>query len=117
MIAPYVHRHAHGTWLHSEDEAYPHGGQTRKGLAVWPDGKLRRVWAGIADTFFTIPAHGRWRGLYVAGYLSVDDSFTVEDDGTPLGRRVDSPTYGALLFRVKTDGKYAWLGEKEARGV
>lgn len=61
-----------GTWLYDEEFAY-HGGQTRKGRAVYPDGKVRRVWGGIADTFFTVPAHGRMNGKYVAGYLYIDN--------------------------------------------
>lgn len=63
------------TNLQAENFAYPSGGQTRKGRAIFPDGKVRRVFAGIPDTFFTIPAHGRLSGRYVAGFL------TVRDDG------------------------------------
>jgi len=68
-----VHRYEKGTWLEAEEAAYPHGGMKRRGLAVWPDGKLRRVWAGVPDTWFSIPAYGRMRGKYVKGFLTVDD--------------------------------------------
>lgn len=68
-----MHHEASGTWLAQESDAYPHGGQTRKGIARFPSGALRRVWAGIPDTFFTIPAHARIGGRYVAGYLHFDD--------------------------------------------
>ena len=67
-----VRRYGQGTWLQSEEAAYPHGRMTRRGYARWPDGKLRRVWAGLPDTFYTIPAHGRVRGKYVKGFLTVD---------------------------------------------
>lgn len=61
------------TWLQAEEFAYPNGGQTRKGAAVFPDGKVRRVWAGIPDTFFSIPAHARIGRHYVAGFLTSND--------------------------------------------
>lgn len=60
------------TFLQDESAAYPNGGQTRKGSAVYPDGVTRRVWAGIPDTFFSIPAHGRVAGRYVAGFCMME---------------------------------------------
>lgn len=63
---------ARGTYLEPEERAYPNGGQTRKGAAVFPDGKVRRIWAGTPDTYYTIPAHGRIRGRWISGYVSVD---------------------------------------------
>ena len=77
----------HGTYLATESDAYPHGGQTRACRAIYPDGKVRRCWAGIPDTFFSIPAHGRIRGRYVAGWVTIDDG-------------LDSPTRGALIFHL-----------------
>lgn len=62
-----------GTWLEPEEAAYPHGRMTRRGLAKWPDGSLRRVWAGLPDTFYTIPAYGRVRGRRVKGFLTVTE--------------------------------------------
>jgi len=61
------------TWLEPEEHAYPNGGMTRRGRALWPDGKLRAVRAGIPDTFFSIPAWGRLRGKYVVGFLVVNE--------------------------------------------
>lgn len=58
------------TSLQPEIMAYPRGGQTRKGRAIYPDGKVRRIFAGIADTYFSIPAHGRLKGKYVKGFLT-----------------------------------------------
>lgn len=66
-----------GTWLEEESAAYPHGGQTRCGAAVFPDGKVRRVWAGIPDTYATIPAHARIAGRYVAGLVSLTEDAEV----------------------------------------
>lgn len=63
-------RFSRHTWLAPEIVAYSHGGQTRKGRAFFPDGKIRRVWAGIADTYFSIPCHGRLKGRYVKGFLT-----------------------------------------------
>lgn len=68
-----IHKYGQGTWLQSEEAAYPNGGMKRRGLAKWPDGKLRRVWAGIPDTFYSIPAYGYLRGKRVKGFLTVDD--------------------------------------------
>lgn len=63
------------TYIEPEERAYSaRGSQLRKGRAVWPDGKVRAVRAGIPDTFFTIPAHGRLNGKYVAGYLTSDEN-------------------------------------------
>lgn len=62
------------TWLEDEGRAYPNGGQTRRGMAIYPDGVVRRVFAGIPDTYFTIPAHGRLHGKYVRGFVSLDDA-------------------------------------------
>lgn len=64
------------TFLAPEEHAYPKGGQTRKGLARFPDGRVRRVWGGIPDTFFTIPAHGWMKGKSVTGYLTCDEDRT-----------------------------------------
>jgi hypothetical protein len=33
---------------------------------------VRRVWAGIPDTFFSVPAHGDYKG-YIAGFLTIND--------------------------------------------
>lgn len=62
------------TNLEPEERAYPNGGQTRRGEAICEDGKVRVVWAGIPDTYFTIPAHIRSGGKYVAGYLTSDSN-------------------------------------------
>ncbi len=75
---------ANGTYLAPEEMAYPNGGQTRPCRALYPDGKVRRAWAGIPDTWFSIPAHGRIGGKYVAGYLTFADGFGPEDEGTLL---------------------------------
>ena len=68
-----MHRYAQGTYLQSEEAAYPHGRMARRGRARWPDGKLRRVWAGLPDTFYTVPAYGYLRGRRIKGFLTVDD--------------------------------------------
>lgn len=60
------------TYIQPEKYAYPRGGQTRQGRAFYPDGRLRRVWGGIADTYFTIPAHGRIGSRYVRGFLTLE---------------------------------------------
>lgn len=62
------------TWLQAEEFAYPNGGQTRKGLALFEDGQLRRVYGGIPDTFFSIPAHARIKGRYTGGFLTIDEA-------------------------------------------
>ena len=91
-FAPMYHR-AHTpqsqalTYLEPEERAYPNGGQTRRGLAFYPDGVVRRVYVGIPDTYFTIPAHGIWHGRYVHGWVECDDT-------------LDSQTYGQYVFHV-----------------
>lgn len=60
------------TWLQPEEFAYPNGGQTRKGAALFSDGKIRRVWGGIPDTMFSIPAHARVNNKYTRGFLYYD---------------------------------------------
>ncbi len=71
-----------GTYLAPEEMAYPNGGQTRPCRAQYPDGKVRRAWAGIPDTWFSIPAHGRIGGRYVSGYLTVADPEELDQPGT-----------------------------------
>jgi len=58
------------TWLEGEEFCYPSGGMKRRAYARCADGKNRLFKAGIADTFFTIPATGRG----VKGFLSIDDN-------------------------------------------
>lgn len=60
------------TYLAPEEHAYPNGGQTRRCRAICPDGKVRVVWAGIPDTYYTIPAHRNGR-TYERGFLSIRD--------------------------------------------
>lgn len=62
-----------GTWIESEEASYPGGGMHRRGVALFSDGKSRRVRAGIPDTFFSIPAHARINGRYTSGFLTCDE--------------------------------------------
>lgn len=63
------------TWIAPEECAYPNGGMTRRCKVMHPDGKLRITWAGIPDTFYTIPAYSRVKGKYTAGYIYVDNGY------------------------------------------
>ena len=65
------------TFIGPEEHAYVtrnggHAGSSRRGRVIFPDGRLRVVTLGVADTFYTIPAHGRMAGRYVSGFVSVD---------------------------------------------
>lgn len=53
------------TWIESEILCGPRGGKRRRARVKCPDGKLRVVRCGLADTFFSIPA--------VGGYLVLED--------------------------------------------
>ena len=53
--------HLGDTWIDDESLAYSTysgapTGSNRKGLVRFPDGKLRKVTLGVADTYYTIPA-------------------------------------------------------------
>lgn len=63
---------AKGTFLRDEEVCYPDGKMRRKGAAIHAEsGRLVAVRAGIADTYFTVPARsGKERGF-----------LTVEEDG------------------------------------
>lgn len=76
---------AQRTYIAPEQHAYPNGGQTRKCFVIFPDGKLRRAWCGIPDTYFSIPAHARLRGRYVTGWIGVQSDY-------------DKPDHGEFLF-------------------
>lgn len=68
------------TWLQDESAAYPNGGQTRMGRAIADDNISVRVWVGIADTYWTAPAHTTRHGKYVAGWVvlqEADDTVTL----------------------------------------
>lgn len=98
---------ARGTWLEDETAAYPNGGQVRRGRAIFPDGTLRAVYAGIPDTYFSVPAHARIGGKYVAGYLTTATasglSTATDDDPAywsfvPTWRRCPSRYPGAATL-------------------
>ena len=66
------------THLDPEERAYNtyaggHSRSNRRGRAIYPDGQVRAVTAGVADTYFTIPAHGRIGRKYVSGFLTLSD--------------------------------------------
>lgn len=66
------------TWIDPEELAYvtPNGGHSRsqrRGMVYWPDGKLRTVLLGVADTYWTMPAHGRITGKYASGYVAMNE--------------------------------------------
>lgn len=60
------------TYLESEAAAGPEGKMRRRGKARFPDGKLRKVKAGIPDTFFSIPAVTKAEGQKVKGFLMIE---------------------------------------------
>jgi hypothetical protein len=74
------------TYLAPEEHAYPNGGQTRRCRAICADGKVRVVYAGIPDTYFSIPAHRNGR-TYERGILMMQTDS-------------DKPDFGELLFHV-----------------
>lgn len=75
------------TWIDDEELAYnAYSGapsrSNRRGLVRFPDGKLRKVKLGVADTFFSIPAipsHGR-KGTVMVNHTEAlfDDSIAEE---------------------------------------
>ena len=81
------------TYVEPEENAYPHGGQTRKFVAYLSmylagSGRIPGRYVdseylvsgkgGIPDTFFSIPGYAIVKGKYVPGYL------TVREDGEYL---------------------------------
>lgn len=73
--------HANGTAI--EAECFAYGGRRgpnfeRRADAVFPDGIVRRVRCSIADTWFSVPAKARIRGLRVFGYLTTADNGALE---------------------------------------
>lgn len=76
------------TWLDREELAYntysgTQWGSNRKAKVRFPDGKLRTVTAGIADTYFSIPAHGKVGGKTVVGWIGVKTEGNL-DSGEPI---------------------------------
>lgn len=74
------------TWIGPEEHAYntysgAHSGSNRRGRVRFPDGKIRTVTLGVADTFFSIPAHGRIKGRYVSGTVMYNHEIGSEEDG------------------------------------
>lgn len=88
------------TSLGSEDAAYPAGSlrqSHRYGTAIFPDGKVRRVKLGVADTFFSIPARAHYHGRTVSGFVSIAEDWT----WNPTTRRYeDNPNAGELVFTI-----------------
>jgi len=85
-------REPRSTWLSPEEHAYTHGGQTRKGAAICQDGKIRTVYAGIPDTFFSIPAHTRINGWYASGFLTLEEDRYVFTLNSMQGRNKNIPS-------------------------
>ncbi len=54
------------TWIEPEHYCYPSGRRLRRALVRHPDGKLRIVLCGVADTYFTISCRG--------GFITTDDT-------------------------------------------
>lgn len=82
------------TWIQEEQYAYPNGGQTRRGAALFSDGKIRRVWGGIPDTMFSIPAHTRVNKKYVHGFLY----YNTEDNLLRFHTYGDSPFVNMIVL-------------------
>lgn len=61
------------TYVDPEEKAYPHGGFTRRGKAIWPDGVVRAIRVSIPDTFFSIPARGTLNGKTITGWVGCED--------------------------------------------
>lgn len=61
------------TYLEGESAAGPSGKLRRKGKAICPDGKVRKVKAGIPDTYFSIPAVTKAGNVKIKGYLMITD--------------------------------------------
>lgn len=85
----HAQRFALDTWLDSEDNAYPTGSlrqSRRKARALFPDGKVRSVIVGIADTMSTIPARASVRGKTVSGFVFAETTqgFSVPVESDPL---------------------------------
>lgn len=67
------------TYIDPEELAYntptgAHSNSNRHGKVMCSDGKIRTVTLGVPDTYFSIPAHMRWDGMYVSGYVTCDDN-------------------------------------------
>lgn len=62
----------YNTHLQPEEFAYPNNTYTRRGVALCEDGRFRRVWAKVADSYFTIPARCKIKGRTVTGFLTVE---------------------------------------------
>ena len=91
MLGISVFEYTKGTWIESEEASYPNGGMKRRCKAIFPDGKLRICQAGIADTYFTIPAHlniyHKGQQYYVSGYITIEEGeidFVSMDVKAPL---------------------------------
>lgn len=65
--------------------------QPFKAKAIWPDGKIRMVQLSAqgADTYFSIPAHGRYHGIYVSGFVTTS-SESGEMEFIPYLREYDN---------------------------
>ena len=74
------------TWLEPEEICY--SAPSRKALAKWPDGRLRRVNAKLPDTFFSIPGWGTLLGERIKGFLTTEN--------------------GVLMFIPEKDAPLVW---------
>lgn len=64
------------TWVEAEAYCYPNGGFYRRARVRFPDGKLRIVRCGIADTWFSIPVRKSDADGYI--FVASDDNGVTE---------------------------------------
>lgn len=83
----------------------------RGAAAECPDGKVRKVVriSETADTFFSIPAAVKYKGVKVSGYVTVE---TVSGMTTPTP---DDPTI--VRFKPYTYGKHAAAFSNDVDGL
>lgn len=84
---PSARHSANGTWLEPEELTYPSGGMHRRCRAIGPDGKAVIVKAGIADTYFSVPARHPVHGK---GFLTHDEEgykFTPSKKNEEINRK------------------------------
>jgi hypothetical protein len=71
----WVTEYAKGTWIEPEEVAYPSGGMKRHAKVIDEhDNLLKFAFAGIADTFFTIPAYIMENRKRIKGFIHIQEN-------------------------------------------
>jgi hypothetical protein len=90
----------YGTWIEDESICYPSGSLIRRAKVLCPDGKLRIMYTGIPDTYFSLPVKGN-KG-YITSFYMKEMNETNENVWVFIPYKKEGEPYVTMNEMVKT---------------